>query len=64
MIAPQAGPALDLVTSPVLLPSHPHDEVEIEILEENLIEETRLLAGVGVILLANSLCGACLCCNE
>lgn len=44
---------VDLLGSPVLLLSHPHDEVEVEVLEEDFVEEACLLAGVRVVLLTN-----------
>lgn len=35
------------------MPSVPHDEIEVEVLEENLVKETRLCASVRVVLLAD-----------
>ena len=49
----KARPAVDLAASPALLSSHPHDEVEVEVLKEDFVEETRLFTGVRVILLAD-----------
>lgn len=54
VIALKSRSALDCAASPAFLPSHPHDEVEVEILEEDFVEETRLLASVCVVLFTDS----------
>ena len=55
MVALEPRTTLNFATNPAFLPSHPHDKVEVEVLEEHLIKETRLLAGVCVVFLANGL---------
>lgn len=53
MVAFEPRSAVNLASSPAFLPSHPHDKVEIEVLEEDFVEEPRLFAGVRVIFLAD-----------
>lgn len=55
MITLEPRSTIDLAASPAFLPSHPHDEVQVKVLEEDFVEETRLFAGVRVVLLADSL---------
>lgn len=53
VVALEPRPALDFAAGPAFLPSHPHDEVEVEVLEEDFVEETRLFAGVCVVFLTD-----------
>jgi len=37
------------------MPCYPHDEVDVEVLEEDLVQESCLDAGVGVVLFSDEL---------